>query len=432
MKKFVNKQNFLLILLLYISTIANAQKIIPVSLNTKSQFNDVEIKTASDGSYLLKISGANPYITFNKINDSYNFKDIYVVTFDCKTNARIGDFSLFYGDFKAKEIAKTYALTPSEKFTTIKFNLKSYLTWDKSSKNFRLAFKIPKGKDINIKNIQLRAPTKKEIEEQPLYLDNGIVRIGVDMTGGGSIFHFSESKTRRNLLNHADKGRFIQQSYYGEKDGSLWGSKPWNWNPVQGGGSSESGSSPAKVLESKVSKNSIYIKSLPKHWATGEDIVDAIMEETISLKGNLAHIVYTFRYNGTTVHPNRAQELPAVFVDYALPNLVFYKGEKPFTKDTLTSVIPGWPNQPQRMDENWAAYVDDNQWGIGVYVPGTTNMTTYRHNGDLVPGEFGAACSYFAPIRKFSIKPEMIFTYDVYLSIDKIDAMREAFYNLRK
>ncbi len=426
-----NKQKLLLILFVCISMISNAQEKISVSLNLESGFNDLKIENTNDG-YILLVTGTNPYISLNLVSQKYDPKNVYILTFDGKTDARIGDLSLYYRDFKVDEVVKTHALTPQKEFSEVTFNLKQNLTWQKATNNFRLAFKMPKGKSIEIKNIVLREPTTKEKQEQPHYLDNGKVRIGVDMTGGGSVFHFSESKTRRNLLNHADKGRFVQQSYYGEKDGSLWGTKPWNWNPVQGGGSSESGSNPAKVIEKKISKNSIYIKSLPKHWATGKDISDATMEETISLNGNMAHIVYTFRYNGTTVHPNRAQELPAVFVDYALPNLVFYKGDKPFTKDTLTTVVPGWPNQPQKMNENWAAYVDNKQWGIGIFVPGTTDMTTYRHNGDLVPGEWGGACSYLAPVRKFSITPGMVFTYDVYLTIDKVDAMRDAFYNLKK
>ena len=69
-----------------------------------------------------------------------------------------------------------------------------------------------------------------------LYLDNGQVRLGVDRAAGASIGYFGERATGRNLLNHHDKGRFIQQSYYGAKDGSDWNGKPWRWNPVQGGG----------------------------------------------------------------------------------------------------------------------------------------------------------------------------------------------------
>ena len=33
-----------------------------------------------------------------------------------------------------------------------------------------------------------------------------------------------------------DEGRFVQQSYYGEADGSKRDGKDWVWNPIQGGG----------------------------------------------------------------------------------------------------------------------------------------------------------------------------------------------------
>lgn len=67
------------------------------------------------------------------------------------------------------------------------------------------------------------------------YINNGIVQLGVDMDRGGAVFHFSEVNTKRNLLNHADEGRFIQQSYYGEADGADWNGQSWVWNPIQGG-----------------------------------------------------------------------------------------------------------------------------------------------------------------------------------------------------
>ena len=52
------------------------------------------------------------------------------------------------------------------------------------------------------------------------FLSNGEVKIGVDLSSGGSVFWFSELPADRNLLNHHDRGRFIQQSYYGKPDGS--------------------------------------------------------------------------------------------------------------------------------------------------------------------------------------------------------------------
>ena len=68
-----------------------------------------------------------------------------------------------------------------------------------------------------------------------MFIDNGKIRLGVDLASGGSVFYLSESVPRRNLLNGFDRGRFIQQSYYGDSDGSRWGEREWRWNPVQGG-----------------------------------------------------------------------------------------------------------------------------------------------------------------------------------------------------
>lgn len=61
--------------------------------------------------------------------------------------------------------------------------------------------------------------------------------------------------------------------------------------------------------------------------------------------------------------------MPAVFVDYALKNLVYYDGSSPWTGGPLRRDVPGWPNEERTRTEHWAAYVDDSDWGIGVYTP---------------------------------------------------------------
>ena len=63
--------------------------------------------------------------------------------------------------------------------------------------------------------LALGSPSANAAREpvSPEYLENDLVRIGVDLGAGGGIFYFSEKSPERNLLNHFDKGRFIQQSY---------------------------------------------------------------------------------------------------------------------------------------------------------------------------------------------------------------------------
>lgn len=51
------------------------------------------------------------------------------------------------------------------------------------------------------------------------YLDNGQIRLGVKTASGGGIGYLSVAGSARNLLNHFDRGRLVQQSYYGNPDG---------------------------------------------------------------------------------------------------------------------------------------------------------------------------------------------------------------------
>ncbi len=270
--------------------------------------------------------------------------------------------------------------------------------------------------------------------EQPLFLDNGTVRLGIDLASGGSVFWFGLSANRVNLLNHYDRGRFIQQSYYGAADGSLWNRKPWRWNPVQGG---DWRGAPARLLACAVTTNragqaiALISRSVPKHWASGADIDDAMMEQRISLTNALVYIRYSFAYTGTVAHPPAHQELPAVFVDAAYTNLVFYDGPKPWTGDALTRAVPGWPNEGKRTTEHWAAFVNDADVGVGVFTPGTGELTCYRYAGDCRTGPAGSACSYFAPVRTFAITPGFTFAYDVWLAAGTLAEIRARFAAIR-
>jgi len=273
----------------------------------------------------------------------------------------------------------------------------------------------------------ITATTLPEVASKKKFLENGKIKIGVDLSSGGSIFWFSELPADRNLMNHADRGRFIQQSYYGKKDGSLWVEKPWRWNPVQGG---DYKGKPAKLLEVKEIDGTLYVHSVPVNWAGGQDLDECRMEEWISLSDNIANIRFRFTYKGTDVHPEAPQELPAVFVDFALTDLVYYKGDRPWTGDALSKDRPGWPNEGRKTSEHWAGFVGGDGRGVGVLFPGTEKITTYRYPGPAGPK--GGGCSYFAPVRTMSIKPGFVFDYKVHLTIGTAEEMRVRFEPIAK
>ncbi|MCX6882853.1 MAG: hypothetical protein NTV12_10170 [Verrucomicrobia bacterium] len=254
-----------------------------------------------------------------------------------------------------------------------------------------------------------------------LFIDNGAVRLGVKQSSGAGIAWFSESGTNQNLINHWDRGRLIQQSYYGNEDGSLWNKQPWRWNPVQGGDWKGSG---AKVLEIRSTTNTLYSKTLPKNWAGGQDVTNTVMEQWITLTDAVAHVRFKFSYTGADVHGERDQEIPAVFIEPEFKNLVLYDGDKPWTGSPLHRSIPGWPNEGRKTTEHWAAYVDDKDFGIGVLIPVANRLTCYRFGDGK--REHGS-CSYFAPLTTFSIKPSFVFEYDAYLTIGSVEQIRGRF-----
>lgn len=47
-----------------------------------------------------------------------------------------------------------------------------------------------------------------------VFLDNGVIRVGVDATRGGSIGWLSLSSSNESLVNKHDEGREIQLSFY--------------------------------------------------------------------------------------------------------------------------------------------------------------------------------------------------------------------------
>ena len=256
------------------------------------------------------------------------------------------------------------------------------------------------------------------------YLDNGVVRIGIDKSRGACIGYLAESRTKRNLLNNYDEGRFIQQSYYGRPDGSSWNGKPWVYNPVQGGYAKGKSSRLLKFSRDE-KKKTISARIEPLSWASGVACPEAIMGVTISLDGPLARVRFRMDYTGKDQSVVRDQEMPAVFVDAELPNLVYPDS------GNLKRRVPGWPNERGKASESWVAYLDDKDWGIGIYTPGTETFTCYRFKGNGKTGPTGSACSYVAPLRRFSLQKGLVVDYEVILTIGSLAEIRKRFAALK-
>ena len=254
-----------------------------------------------------------------------------------------------------------------------------------------------------------------------VFLDNGALRLGVKKTSGAGIAYLAVSGVGENVINHWDRGRLVQQSYYGAPDGSRWDQQPWRWNPVQGG---DWRGNPARLLEFRSEPAALYAKSMGKHWASGADLPEVMFEEWISLTGQVAHVKFRLTYTGTNSHPVATHELPAVFVEPQYDTLLVYEGANAWTGAAVHRSQPGWPNEARALPEHWAAYVNTNDFGVGVLVPVADALTCYRFgDGQREHG----ACSYFAPVKSFAITPGLQFEYDVWLTLGSAAEIRQRF-----
>jgi len=260
--------------------------------------------------------------------------------------------------------------------------------------------------------------------EDWVYLDNGKLRLGVVRSSGGSMAFLAPSGSSRNLLNRFDRGRLVQQSYYGDRDGSLWDKQPWRYNPVQGG---DYRGKSSRLLELRSDSTSVYSKSIPLHWATGKELPECVMEQWVTLAGRIVHARFQMTYRGTNAHAARHQEIPAIFVDASLATLVTYTGTAPWTSAALTRRTPGPKNEYLKITENWVAYVDAKDFGVGAYVPVASEATCYRFLGGS-----GSDCSYVAPITTFALTPGLTFSYDAYFAIGSLEQLREQFSAIHK
>lgn len=255
--------------------------------------------------------------------------------------------------------------------------------------------------------------------EDWLFLDNGRLRLGVNRSAGAALGWLSESGRDENLLNRFDLGRYLQQSWYGASDGSDWNGKPWRWNPVQAGSWRNR---PARTLSFSATPTRIEAKTVPVHWASGDTLEEVALEQRIELAGDLVRIDFSMRYDGTVAHPIQDQELPAVFVDDAYPNLHFV----PVGAAEPRAIVPGWPNERHSLAQPWIAYTDGTGRGIGVLVPGIDTITCYRAAGDPNNRDKGA-CSYVAPVKRMAIVPGFSFRYTVYLTLGTLPQIRHRF-----
>jgi len=278
-------------------------------------------------------------------------------------------------------------------------------------------------------------------QDYDLDLDNGGVHVGIHCGAyGGAITYLSKSGETRNLINLQDKGREVQQSYYAGKaldrreEGQSKAWSPWPWNPIQVG---DAYGNCSRVVDSRRTEKELYVKTIPLLWDMKNEFGECYFETWITLEGNSVHVrnrLTSHRTDDKWPAVPSHQELPAVYTIGDLSNLYTYVGDAPFTKGPLTRIVnngPPWEHwgpgakKPElaKPHEKWAANVDENSWGVGVYNGKTEMFVGGFHDkpgGDAHRNSTG----YISPLHTETLDKDTVYDYEYDLIVGTLEEIR--------
>lgn len=275
--------------------------------------------------------------------------------------------------------------------------------------------------------------------ERMAYLDNGAIKVGVDLERGGSIGYLADAQEGVNVVNVHDLGRWIGQSYYAGPrpfgtPHPAW--KDWPWNPVSAG---DVYGNPSKLLERRTDGKVLYVKSVPMQWASKSVPGDCTFETWITLEGRSVQVRnrLTNQRKDKDQYPAMDQELPAVYTIGKLHRLVTYKGDAPFTQAPHQEI----PKRPERghkpqwtpffASEHWAALVNDDDWGLGVIHPGVVRFIGGFSGKANTGGPDDDPTGYVAPVRHEILDHNIVYDYQYTLVLDSLTNIRKQAFRQR-
>lgn len=166
------------------------------------------------------------------------------------------------------------------------------------------------------------------------FVDNGTIRVGINLDIGGAITYVSSSDSTENIINSHDWGRQVQMSFYagptpfvpnGKEPNRTW--RFLGWNPIQAGDCYGHGS---KVIAYENDGQTLYVKCIPMQWPLNNEPGECTFETWIRLEDNAVRVrsqINNARADKTP-YPARGQELPAVYTNGNYYRLFTYAGNR--------------------------------------------------------------------------------------------------------
>ena len=252
---------------------------------------------------------------------------------------------------------------------------------------------------------------------------NGII-VGVDGAKGASITWLSFADSG-NVVNIADPGRLIQQSYYAgrsldrqtETQHTAW--SPWPWNPIQGGG--VGAWAQAGILRRE--QDRLYSETTPKLWDMADERAAAVMKQWTEFEPALPNVVRVtcefvcLRENddrwGAAVP--RGQELPACYFTRKFSRVASYLGEGRWRDERYR---PGPPWFQVRPPLAAMGCFDQKDRGVAVFSPVATKPWNFGAAGAMGRNRLeDKPCMHLAPIEVLRLGPQSSLRYRYWLVV---------------
>lgn len=257
-------------------------------------------------------------------------------------------------------------------------------------------------------------------------LDNGTIKVGIDLRKGGSITWLSSAAYPKNTVNHSDPGRLIQQSYYAglrldrtaEGQSRHW--SPWSWNPIQGGGVS----SWARITRfERTEPPTLFSETVPKLWDMPDEEAAAIMRQWTAFEPGLPDVVVVRcefvarRTPGDRWGPARLapQEVPACYFTRNFTTVRSYLGDGRWRDEAQPPGPPWGQAEPPR--QAMAVFEPSGQ-GIAIFSPSATRPWNFGPHGTAgTDAPTAGPCMHVAPIDRVNLGPRSTYRYRFWLIV---------------
>jgi hypothetical protein len=271
----------------------------------------------------------------------------------------------------------------------------------------------------------LSCVTPLAIGEDLQKIENGVAKIGIDGDKGGAITWLSSKSYPRNMINIADPGRLIQQSYYAGKrldrraEGQSKAWSPWTWNPIQGGGVG----SWARASKLERTADSLYSETTPKLWDMPNEEAQALMRQWTSFEPSMPDVIVVKceftsrrenndRWGGAVA---RHQEAPACYFTRNFARVKSYLGDGKWRSEIQP---PGPPWGKARPPRKAMAVFNAGGQGVAVFSPTSTlhwNFGPHAHGQSDNPA--AGPCMHVAPISRVKMAPKSTYRYRYWLVV---------------